>query len=255
MFEFINKFALKSSILRRMCVNVLWISFIDRWRNETKYEFWQKSLFSFHKKGLKVYKKIHSSGGGGEVKIQKNATDLLNPNGGGFLRRLSSREDLESGPCENAPGYGRPWKWFAIFQIYLPDNLYLVTTDLVIVASVVVQPHFLVSDSVPIRVILRTVLKAILLTISHGHNQHYYIKNNWPVPGRKAAWGWWQRDPGDLLGLWSFLHHDGDHHQLSLGVQSDEDNDVWYWCEGIAAEPSPYDSTSCVVSPSYLPSV
>ena len=117
--------------------------------------------------------------------IQKNATDLLNPNGGGFLRRLSSREDLESGPCENAPGYGRPWKWFVIFQIYLPDNLYLVTTDLVIVASVVVQPHFLVSDSVPIRVILRTVLKAILLTISHGHFQH--IKNNWPVHTRKES--------------------------------------------------------------------
>ena len=75
-----------------------------------KTNFDKRVYLALKKKGLKVYKKIRSSGGGSEVAIQKNATDLLNPNGGGFLRRLSSREDLESGPCENAPGYGRPWK-------------------------------------------------------------------------------------------------------------------------------------------------
>ena len=50
-----------------------------------------------------------------KLKNQKQATDLLMPRGGGFLRR----DPLESGRLAKAPGYGRPWKLFFVNSLVL----------------------------------------------------------------------------------------------------------------------------------------
>ena len=113
---------------------------------------------------------------------------------------------------ESWPDYCSLYYSSALFGHVLMNSLSL-SIDLV-VACIIVQLDLLVSDSVPIRVVLRPILNTIYIT-------KIMICINESTPDRRAASEWWQRCQGDLLGLWSFLRQGGN---LSLCLPPDWDD-------------------------------